>query len=78
MKQNSTFESTTLVCKRAVLCMFTHICLMYRAIPLTIFEAEIGVKKHYLRKWLKAPEMTTFDIREVSILSPHSLSNLCW
>ncbi|XP_052253908.1 DNA polymerase epsilon catalytic subunit A-like [Dreissena polymorpha] len=36
-----------------------------RAIPLTIFEAEAGVKKHYLRKWLKAPGMNSFDIREI-------------
>lgn len=36
-----------------------------RAVPLTIFEAEPGVKKHYLRKWLKAPGMTSFDIREI-------------
>ncbi|WAR05620.1 DPOE1-like protein, partial [Mya arenaria] len=37
-----------------------------RAIPMTIFEAEPGVKKHYLRKWLKAPGMNSFDIREVA------------
>ncbi|XP_052805264.1 DNA polymerase epsilon catalytic subunit A-like [Mya arenaria] len=36
-----------------------------RAIPMTIFEAEPGVKKHYLRKWLKAPGMNSFDIREI-------------
>ncbi|XP_053408498.1 DNA polymerase epsilon catalytic subunit A-like [Mercenaria mercenaria] len=36
-----------------------------RAVPLTIFEAEPGVKKHYLRKWLKAPGTTSFDIREI-------------
>ncbi|KAL4229089.1 hypothetical protein ACF0H5_012128 [Mactra antiquata] len=36
-----------------------------RAIPLTIFDAEPGVKKHYLRKWLKAPGINSFDIREI-------------
>ena len=41
--------------------------LFPRAIPLTIFEAEPGVKKHYLRKWLKQPGMTSFDIREVTV-----------
>ena len=42
---------------------------LFRAIPLTIFEAEAGVKKHYLRKWLKMPGMNSFDIREVSGLT---------
>jgi DNA polymerase epsilon subunit 1 len=40
--------------------------VIFRAVPLTIFEAEPGVKKHYLRKWLKAPGITSFDIREVN------------
>ena len=40
-----------------------------RAIPLAIFQSEPSVKKHYLRKWLKAPSMTDFDIRNVCTLN---------
>ena len=40
-----------------------------RAVPLTIFQAEPSVKKHYLRKWLKSSAMEDFDIRNVSIVS---------
>ncbi len=36
-----------------------------RAIPLTIFEAEDSVKRHYLRKWLKDNSLDSFDIRKV-------------
>ncbi|PRD31688.1 UNVERIFIED_CONTAM: Pole [Trichonephila clavipes] len=36
-----------------------------RAIPLAIFQAEPSVKKHYLRKWLKSPGLTDFDIRTI-------------
>ncbi|XP_013399576.1 DNA polymerase epsilon catalytic subunit A [Lingula anatina] len=36
-----------------------------RAIPLAIFQAEPGVKKHYLKKWLKSPSMSDFDIRAI-------------
>uniref|UniRef100_A0A914W395 DNA polymerase epsilon catalytic subunit n=1 Tax=Plectus sambesii TaxID=2011161 RepID=A0A914W395_9BILA len=36
-----------------------------RAIPLAIFQAEPGVKRHYLRKWLKMPGVSSFDIRDV-------------
>ncbi len=43
-----------------------------RAVPLAIFQAEAGVKKHYLKKWLKYPSMTDFDIRTVSDLRPVS------
>ncbi|XP_073410903.1 DNA polymerase epsilon catalytic subunit A [Dendrobates tinctorius] len=34
-----------------------------RAIPLAIFQAELGVKRHYLRKWLKNPSLQDLDIR---------------
>ncbi len=37
-----------------------------RAIPLAIFQAESGVKKHFLRKWLKSSGLESFDIRSVS------------
>ncbi|XP_064470762.1 DNA polymerase epsilon catalytic subunit A-like [Ornithodoros turicata] len=36
-----------------------------RAIPLAIFQAEPSVKRHYLRRWLKASAMDHFDIREI-------------
>ncbi|XP_054717403.1 DNA polymerase epsilon catalytic subunit A-like [Uloborus diversus] len=36
-----------------------------RAIPLAIFQAEPSVKKHYLRRWLKSPGLTDFDIRTI-------------
>ncbi|KAI9204184.1 uncharacterized protein BJ171DRAFT_442631 [Polychytrium aggregatum] len=36
-----------------------------RAIPVTIFQAEEGVKRHFLRKWLKDPALTNFDIRTI-------------
>ncbi|EED94471.1 DNA polymerase [Thalassiosira pseudonana CCMP1335] len=38
-----------------------------RAVPTAIWKAEPAVMKHYLRKWLKAPEMEgdDFDIRNV-------------
>ena len=36
-----------------------------RAIPTAIWKAEPAVMKHYLRKWLKAPEMQDFDIRDI-------------
>ena len=36
-----------------------------RAIPVAIFAAEINVKKHYLRKWLKDTNLTDFDLRSI-------------
>ena len=36
-----------------------------RAIPTAIWKSESSVKKHFLRKWLKSPEMEDFDIRGV-------------
>jgi DNA polymerase epsilon subunit 1 len=36
-----------------------------RAIPLAIFQAEDGIKKHYLRRWLKSPGFSNFDIRNI-------------
>lgn len=36
-----------------------------RAIPTAIWKSEVAVKKHYLRKWLKSPEMDDFDLRNV-------------
>ena len=46
-----------------------HCSIFYsRAIPLSIFEAESSVRKHFLRKWLKSPGSMDFDIREVAVL----------
>ncbi|MEE6511690.1 hypothetical protein FKM82_018375 [Ascaphus truei] len=36
-----------------------------RAIPLAIFQAEVGVKRHYLRKWLKNSSLQDLDIRSI-------------
>jgi DNA polymerase epsilon subunit 1 len=36
-----------------------------RALPTAIFSAEPGVRKHFLRKWLKDSAMTDFSIRAV-------------
>ncbi|XP_078523382.1 DNA polymerase epsilon catalytic subunit A isoform X2 [Lissotriton helveticus] len=36
-----------------------------RAIPLAIFQAESGVKRHYLRKWLKNSSLQDLDIRTI-------------
>ena len=37
-----------------------------RAIPLAIFQSEPSICRHYLKKWLKDPGRTNFDIRDVS------------
>jgi DNA polymerase epsilon subunit 1 len=36
-----------------------------RAIPVAIFSAEPEIKRHYLRKWLRDPSMSDFDIRSM-------------
>ena len=36
-----------------------------RAVPVAIFSAEPEIKRHYLRKWLKDPGMSDFDIRSI-------------
>ncbi|XP_055381319.1 DNA polymerase epsilon catalytic subunit 1 isoform X2 [Condylostylus longicornis] len=36
-----------------------------RAIPLAIFQSELSVRRHYLRKWLKDNTMGDADIRDV-------------
>ena len=36
-----------------------------RAIPMAIFQADDKTKRHYLKRWLKSPGMTDFDIRDV-------------
>ncbi|XP_067928568.1 DNA polymerase epsilon catalytic subunit A-like [Watersipora subatra] len=36
-----------------------------RAIPLAIFQCEVSLRKHYLRKWLKAPGLQDFNIRNI-------------
>ncbi|KAI8837763.1 hypothetical protein BJ741DRAFT_603225 [Chytriomyces cf. hyalinus JEL632] len=36
-----------------------------RAIPVSIFQAEDSIKKHYLRKWLKDSSLLDIDIRQI-------------
>lgn len=36
-----------------------------RAIPTAILSAEPSIMRHYLRKWLKDPGMTDFDVRAI-------------
>lgn len=36
-----------------------------RAIPLAIFQAELSVKRHFLRRWLKDNSISDFDIRTI-------------
>lgn len=36
-----------------------------RAVPVAIFSAEDSVKRTYLRKWLKDPGLTNFDLRSI-------------
>lgn len=36
-----------------------------RAIPLAIFQSEVSVAKHYLRRWLKDPSIQEINIREI-------------
>lgn len=33
--------------------------------PLAIFQSELSVKRHYLKKWLKDNSLTDFDIRTI-------------
>ena len=33
--------------------------------PVAIFKADPAVRRHYLRKWLKDPGLSEFDIRSV-------------
>ena len=36
-----------------------------RAIPLAIFHTEDGVKRHYLRRWLKTSNLTDYSICKI-------------
>jgi DNA polymerase epsilon subunit 1 len=36
-----------------------------RAVPVAIFDAEEGVKRHFLRKWLKDNSLIDFDLRSI-------------
>lgn len=36
-----------------------------RAIPLAIFQTDPGVKKYYLRRWLKSPVVADCDVRSI-------------
>uniref|UniRef100_A0A915L7P5 DNA polymerase epsilon catalytic subunit n=1 Tax=Romanomermis culicivorax TaxID=13658 RepID=A0A915L7P5_ROMCU len=39
--------------------------LRFRAIPSVIFQAEPSVMRHYLRKWTKCSNLTSYDIRDI-------------
>lgn len=54
-----------LACKFVISAKPAGIPVAQRAIPLAIFAAEEPVKRHYLRKWLRDPGMTDFDIRSI-------------
>lgn len=45
-------------------CLFI-IIIIIRAIPLAIFQAELTVQRHYLRKWLKDNSINEIDIRNI-------------
>lgn len=36
-----------------------------RAVPIAIFSAEDGVKRHFLKKWLCDNSLTSFDLRDI-------------
>lgn len=36
-----------------------------RAVPVAIFSAELSVKRHFLRKWLKDNALTDFELRSI-------------
>ncbi|OQR98917.1 DNA polymerase epsilon catalytic subunit [Achlya hypogyna] len=36
-----------------------------RAVPTAIFAAEPAIKRHFLRKWLRDPSLTDFDVRNL-------------
>ncbi|TPX58573.1 DNA-directed DNA polymerase [Powellomyces hirtus] len=52
-------------CKFVISCKPFGLPVSERAIPVVIFQAEAGVRKHFLRKWLKDNSMQTFDIRDI-------------
>ncbi|KAI8093391.1 uncharacterized protein BX664DRAFT_278331 [Halteromyces radiatus] len=54
-----------LACKFVISARPYDLPVSERAIPVAIFSAELSVKKHYLRKWLKDDSLMTFDIRDI-------------
>ena len=36
-----------------------------RAVPVAIFSAELSIKRHFVRKWLKDNSLTEFDMRSI-------------
>lgn len=36
-----------------------------RAVPIAIFSSEESIKRHFIRKWLKDPSITDFDLRSI-------------
>ncbi|KAG2195066.1 hypothetical protein INT47_003932 [Mucor saturninus] len=54
-----------LACKFIISARPHGIPVSERAVPVAIFQAEPGVKKHFLRKWLRDNSLETFDIRDI-------------
>ncbi|CAO3621731.1 unnamed protein product [Mucor hiemalis] len=54
-----------LACKFIISARPYGIPVSERAVPVAIFQAEPGVKKHFLRKWLRDNSLETFDIRDI-------------
>ncbi|KAJ0409994.1 hypothetical protein ATCC90586_009671 [Pythium insidiosum] len=54
-----------LTCQMIIACKPIGEKVTERAIPTAIFSTEEAVKRHFLRKWLKDPNMQDFDIRTI-------------
>lgn len=54
-----------LACKFVISSRPYDVPVSERAIPVTIFSAELSVKRHYLRRWLKDESLSSFDIRDI-------------
>ncbi|PFH48591.1 hypothetical protein AMATHDRAFT_5676 [Amanita thiersii Skay4041] len=54
-----------LACKFIISARPTGAPVTERAIPVAIFAAEEGVKRNYLRKWLKDSSLSNFDLRSI-------------
>lgn len=61
-------------------CFYLFIFLFVsRAIPMAIFQAEPGVKKHFLKKWLKTShnDLDIRDVREKYFMHICTRTHLC-
>ncbi|KAF1314601.1 DNA polymerase epsilon catalytic subunit, partial [Globisporangium splendens] len=70
-KRLSEFLGESMVKDRGLTCKMIIAAKPYgekvteRAIPTAIFSAEEAVKRHFLKKWLKDPNLQDFDIRAI-------------